>query len=212
MIVSTQRNVAAGQRPVDRRAGHRAGVEVLAAPFGAGRQDRGGQVGWRRTRTARRPRRRRCGSRSPGRTAPQLLQQAGQFLPADLGQRAAGAEPGEQPVQHAHVAAADVQGRCCPGSGSPHRGPGTLQSYSQLVIPLVNGYQLKPVCMTSPLFTVGPERSSPNAVPRNARAARSSWTGRIPLPSQTDNVGASGKGSGVVVSEGLLEVRQQFLI
>ena len=34
-----QRNVAAGQRPVDRRPGHSAGgVEVLAAPFGAGRQ------------------------------------------------------------------------------------------------------------------------------------------------------------------------------
>jgi hypothetical protein len=39
-----QRNVAASQRPVDRRAGYRVGgVEVLAAPSGAGRQDRGGQ-------------------------------------------------------------------------------------------------------------------------------------------------------------------------
>ena len=37
------------------------------------------------------------------------VQQPGQFLPADLGQRAAGAEPGEQPVQHAGVAAPGVR-------------------------------------------------------------------------------------------------------
>jgi len=40
---------------------------------------------------------------------PELLQQAGQFLPANLGQPAAGAQPGEQPFQHAGVAAAGVR-------------------------------------------------------------------------------------------------------
>jgi len=55
----------------------------------------------------------------PGRRGPlppELVQQPGQFLPADLGQRAVGAEPGEQPVQHAGVAAPGVR------VGVPRRG------------------------------------------------------------------------------------------
>ena len=51
-----------------------------------------------------------------GAPPPELLQQAGQFLPADLGQRAVGAEPVEQPVQHTGVAAAGVR------VGVPRRG------------------------------------------------------------------------------------------
>ncbi len=120
----SQRNVATSQRPVDRRAGHRAGgVEVLAAPSGAGRQDRGRAAGWRRTRTAGGHGAAVAVPSRRGPLPPQLLQQAGQFLPADLGQRAAGAKPGEQPVQHAGVAAPGVRaGVPRPGQEGAGRG------------------------------------------------------------------------------------------
>ena len=105
-----QRHVAAGEYSVDRRPGHCAdGVEVLAAPFGAGREHRGGRPAGG---ASGQPGGHGAAVAVPGRRGAlplQLVQHAGQVLAADLGQRAASAEAGEQAVQHAGVAAAGIE-------------------------------------------------------------------------------------------------------
>jgi hypothetical protein len=82
---------------------------MLATPFGTGRQDRCRQPAGG---APRQPGGHRAAVAVPGRRGPlppQSLQQVGQFLPGDLGQRAGRAEPGEHAVQYAGVAAAGVR-------------------------------------------------------------------------------------------------------
>jgi hypothetical protein len=94
-----QRNVATGQRPVDRRRGT-AGVALRCSRRRSALAGRTGACSRLAAHqdsqavTAPRLRFQVVGARCP----PELLQQAGQVLPADLGQRTAGAKLGEQPA------------------------------------------------------------------------------------------------------------------